>query len=76
MKKKIIICLCLLMFMMVIGYSALSTSLDLSSFDTAKVTPMESMFNGDNNLKAMYASGKWSTLATTSSVSMFYRCQL
>ncbi|MBO4590804.1 MAG: BspA family leucine-rich repeat surface protein [Bacteroidaceae bacterium] len=50
------------------------TTLDLSSWNTSKVTSMRSMFNGCTNLKTIYVSDSWSTAAVENSESMFYRC--
>jgi len=50
------------------------TSLDLSSFNTSKVTDMKSMFYSNENLKTIYAGNGWSTAAVTSSNWMFSYC--
>ena len=50
------------------------TSLDLSNFNTAKVTNMESMFRGCSYLKTIYASDKFTTAAVTKSENMFLYC--
>ena len=50
------------------------TSLDLSSFNTANVTEMENMFQGDTNLRTIYAGSGWSTAAVTNSIYMFFNC--
>ena len=50
------------------------TTLDLSSFNTAKVENMDNMFC-QNSLTTIYVDGtKWNTGAVTSSTSMFYMC--
>jgi surface protein len=50
------------------------TTLDLSSFNTAKVENMDNMFC-QNSLTTIYVDGtKWNTGAVTSSISMFYMC--
>ena len=48
-----------------------ATILDLSSFDTSKVTDMERMFYLNSNLKTIYASDNFNTNAVTSSAGMF-----
>jgi surface protein len=50
------------------------TSLDLSHFNTSRVTDMESMFNGCKILETIYASRRWSTVAVTESDNMFCDC--
>ena len=50
------------------------TSLDLSSFNTSKVTNMSYMFNGCTNLRTIYVGNGWSTAAVTGSTEMFYNC--
>ena len=50
------------------------TSLDLSSFNSAKVTDMSAMFYGCSNLSTIYVSDEWSTNAVTNSVNMFTGC--
>ena len=50
------------------------TSLDLSNFNTAKVTNMELMFSDCSNLKTIYASDKFFTAAVTESQYMFSGC--
>jgi surface protein len=52
----------------------LLTSLDLSSFNTSKVTDMRWMFYGSNNLRTIYVGNGWSTAAVTSSNYMFNGC--
>ena len=53
-----------------------ATAVDLSSFDTRNVTDMSGMFGYSNNLKAIYASGKYDTSKVTSSSNMFSGCTL
>lgn len=50
------------------------TSLDLSSFNTAKVTNMNGMFELCSKLKTIYASSLFTTDAVSSSTNMFYGC--
>lgn len=50
------------------------TSLDLSSFDTSKVTTMYCMFYGCKKLTSIYISDKWKTNKVTEDVAMFDRC--
>ena len=50
------------------------TSLDLSNFDTSKVTNMGGMFNNTEKLKTIYVSDKWNVSNVTSSNSMFNWC--
>jgi surface protein len=50
------------------------TSLDLSSFNTSKVTDMWAMFYHSYNLRTVYVGNGWSTAAVTNSGSMFYDC--
>ena len=50
------------------------TSLDLSSFNSAKVTNMSAMFYGCSNLSTIYVSDEWSTNAVTTSANMFMNC--
>ena len=56
------------------------TSLDLSNFNTSKVTNMSSMFEGpglfiDTKLTTIYVdSNKWSTKNVTNSDGMFNNC--
>ena len=50
------------------------TSLDVSSFNTASVTSMGTMFYGCRNLTTIYAGSGWSTNAVTSSTDMFKNC--
>ena len=52
-----------------------ATTLDVSNFDTSKVTNMNDMFYGSTNLKTIYGSSKFVTTAVTSSAGMlFYGC--
>ena len=60
-----------------IGAFAMSsglTSLDLSCFNTARVTNMVNMFYNTSKLVTIYASNGWSTAAVTSSNGMFLYC--
>ena len=50
------------------------TTLDLSSFDTRKVTDMSDMFYDCNALTTIYVSDTWSTTNVTSSSNMFSKC--
>ena len=50
------------------------TSLDLTNFNTEKVTNMYRMFHACSNLKAIYASDKFTTSAVTESQNMFSGC--
>ena len=50
------------------------TSLDLSNFNTEKVTNMEAMFCVCPKLKTIYASDKFTTAAVTKSQDMFSYC--
>nr|MCR4965192.1 BspA family leucine-rich repeat surface protein [Bacteroidales bacterium] len=50
------------------------TSLDLSHFNTSKVTSMNSMFDGCTRLQTIYVGSGWSTAAVTESDYMFYNC--
>lgn len=52
---------------------ALST-LNLTRFNTSKVTDMSYMFNGCNNLTTIYASSRWSVASVTASTDMFTGC--
>ena len=54
--------------------SSAITMLDLSTFNTAKVTDMYRMFYGCTNLKTIYASDKFTTGKVTDSERMFYGC--
>ena len=51
-----------------------ATTLDVSSFDTSKVTDMSYMFDNSTNLKTIYVSDKFLTIAVTSSTGMFRYC--
>jgi surface protein len=57
-------------------YCTSLTSLDLSSFNTSKVTDMRWMFYSCSKLTTIYAGSGWSTAATTDSNSdgMFREC--
>ena len=48
--------------------------LDLSSFDTSKVTTTTHMFILCSDLTTIYASELWSNSSNTSSTNMFYKC--
>ena len=50
------------------------TSLDLSSFNTTKVTNMDYMFFSCTNLRTICVGSGWSTAAVTTSFYMFYGC--
>ena len=52
----------------------LGTTLDLSSFDTNKVTKMFAMFYKAENLSKIYASDKFVTDNVINSTNMFHRC--
>jgi len=49
-------------------------SLDLTSFDTSKVTNMTSMFGNCSSLKTIYISNIWNVTSVTNGDSMFYNC--
>ena len=49
-------------------------SLDLSNFNTIKVTDMSSMFMGCMALETIYVRTNWDTTKVTSSNSMFSDC--
>ena len=51
------------------------TSLDLSSFDTSKVTNMERMFIFDSSLTTIFVGDGFDTSNVTNSVNMFGSCQ-
>ena len=51
------------------------TSLDLSNFNTEKVTNMGEMFANDYNLTSIYVGDGWNTQAVTYSNNMFSFCQ-
>ena len=48
--------------------------LDVSKWDTGKVTNMSHMFALCSKLSHIYASSKWNTSNVTSSAYMFYNC--
>ena len=48
-----------------------ATTLDVSNFDTSKVTNMSYMFSSSTNLKTIYVSNKFNTNNVTSSANMF-----
>ena len=50
------------------------TTLDLSSFDTRKVTNMNYMFDGCSSLTTIKVGANWSTANVTSSTGMFSNC--
>ena len=50
------------------------TSLDLSSFNTSRVTNMSCMFYFSDYLQTIYVGDDWSTDAVTSSSNMFTGC--
>ncbi len=50
------------------------TSLDLSSFNTSKVTDMRAMFFNSNYLRTIYVGSGWNTTTVTTSDYMFYNC--
>ena len=50
------------------------TSLDLSSWDTAKVKNMMNMFYGDSKLKTIYASNQFVINSALLDQDMFYNC--
>ena len=50
------------------------TELDLSSFNTKKVTIMSSLFSGCSNLKTIYVGDNWSVDNVTYSEDMFKDC--
>ncbi|MBQ9011237.1 MAG: BspA family leucine-rich repeat surface protein [Bacilli bacterium] len=54
------------------AYNTSLTTLDLSRFNTLNVTNMTSMFNGNSNLKTIYASKKFITTNVTESNEMFF----
>jgi len=51
------------------------TILDLSNWDTSKVTNMENMFYHCYGLTSIAVSTKWNTSAVTTSTMMFERCE-
>ncbi|MDD6004025.1 MAG: BspA family leucine-rich repeat surface protein [Bacteroidales bacterium] len=50
------------------------TSIDLSGFNTAKVTDMTRLFYGCENLESIFVGDNWSTASVTKSSSMFEDC--
>jgi surface protein len=50
------------------------TSLDLSSFNTSKVTDMDLMFSDCEEMQTIYVGNGWSTAAVTNSDDMFDDC--
>ena len=50
------------------------TTLDLSSFDTSKVTDMSGMFYGSSKLKTIYIGKNWKINDGVDTSSMFYSC--
>lgn len=50
------------------------TSLDLSNFDTSKVTSMNNMFGGCRNLTKIMVGSKWIINSGTNTTNMFYNC--
>ena len=59
---------------MMFGLCESLTSLDLSGFNTAKVTDMSSMFQGCKKLEQILVSDAFTTAAVTASGYMFYNC--
>ena len=57
------------------GLSTNLITLDVSNFDTSKVTNMHGMFEGCNNLKTIYANDNFDTTNVTESGDMFYGCR-
>ena len=55
------------------GCSSL-TNLDVSNFDTSKVTYTNGMFYGCSKLKTIYASNKFDTSKVANAGNMFYDC--
>ena len=55
-------------------YSATTFNLDLSGWDTSKVTNMNCMFNSCQKLKTIYVGSGWNTSNVISSSKMFYGC--
>ena len=51
-----------------------ATTLDLSNFDTSKVTNIEYMFHSAANLKSIYVSDKFNTSNVTTGTNVFYNC--
>jgi surface protein len=56
-------------------YCVSLTELDLSGFDTSRVTDMTSMFNFCSELTTIYVGDGWTTDKVTSTDSMFYDCE-
>ncbi len=50
------------------------TSIDLSGFNTAKVTDMTRLFYGCENLESIFVGDNWSTASVTKSSGMFDDC--
>ena len=55
-------------------YGSQATTIDVSNFNTSKVSNMSNMFQGSSNLKTIYGSSKFVTTAVTSSTNMFSGC--
>ena len=53
----------------------LLTDLDLSGFDTRKVTNMSWMFAGCRDLKTIYVGDEWNTENVETSIGMFQNCE-
>ena len=51
------------------------TSLDVSSFNTGKVTDMYRMFADCIKIKTIYAGEKWTTSSVSESTEMFSGCK-
>ena len=56
------------------GYNAAAFSLDLSGWNTSKVTNMTYMYRDCQSLKTIYVSDLWSTTKVSSSDGMFTGC--
>ncbi len=56
------------------AYCKSLTSLDVSNFNTAKVTDMQSMFSYCENLKTIYVGNDWNTNKVEDSKEMFANC--
>ena len=52
------------------------TTIDLSGWDTSKVTDMHIMFENCYGLNTIYVSDKWSTESVTDSTNMFNNCSI
>ena len=50
------------------------STLDLSNFDTSKVTSMDYMFQNDTKLNTIYVGSKWIINNNTSTTNMFNGC--